>query len=160
MVIAIVITVHMHTQGERRVYDLQGVTSMRQGRLLPPPFFDPYNWCKSPAAAARLAGGGGRASRSCDRDQRHPGHSLVPRPWERSYSGYEKAQARAFTQARSLCRSTHPQLPRACGRELFLVHAALKHTNERCCITALFSKKSKPYKTQWREDDNVALLWL
>ena len=40
--------------------------------------------------------------------------------------------------------------------------ASWKHTNERSCITALFSKKSKPSKThdpQWREGDTIALLW-
>ena len=40
--------------------------------------------------------------------------------------------------------------------------AARKRTNERSCITALFSKKSKPSETndpQCKEDDTVALLW-
>ena len=37
-----------------------------------------------------------------------------------------------------------------------------KRTNERSCITALFSKKSKPSETndpQCKEDDTVTLLW-
>ena len=40
--------------------------------------------------------------------------------------------------------------------------AARTRTNERSCITALFSKKSKPSETndpQCKEDNTVALLW-
>ena len=40
--------------------------------------------------------------------------------------------------------------------------AVRKRTNERSCITALFSKTSKPSETndpQCKEDDTVALLW-
>ena len=58
------------------------------------------------------------------------------------YSGYQKAQARAFTHARSLRCS---QLPRALCQGLIIISfsprvmAARKRTNERSCITALFS---------------------
>ena len=40
--------------------------------------------------------------------------------------------------------------------------AVRKRTNERSCITALFSKKSKPSESndpQCKEDDTAALLW-
>ena len=37
--------------------------------------------------------------------------------------------------------------------------AAPKRTDERSCITALFSKPSEANDPQCKEDDTVALLW-
>ena len=122
---------------------------------------------ESPAlalAAAAWQGWRGRAAgervvRAIAIDQRHSGHSLVPRPW----LYYQKAHARAFTGARSLHPPTITTRMGSGVNHVPRVMAVRKRTNERSCIIyCLVSKESKPSGTNdphCKEDDTVALLW-